>query len=635
MSSPLDLYWLAAEPAFNEKLKKVDADASAAWPQLVELARARMDFVRTARFDRFAAARLGDEPPPGCDLKPIRLAVLAASTVDHLLPSLRVAALRRGMWLTTYTAGYGLYFQELMDGASALHRFQPNVVLFALDAAHLIGSGVVAATRADAEVTVAVAMERLRTLWRRARDSLRCQVIHQTILPVFPAVMGAAEHRLPGSPRRLAERINAELRDAADAEGIDLLALDAKSAELGIQVWHDPVLWHRAKQELSPAAAPLYGDLVMRIVAARRGRSAKCLVLDLDNTLWGGVIGDDGLEGLVLGQGSALGEAYVDFQRYAKALSHRGVILAVCSKNDEDAASSPFDKHPEMVLKRDDIACFVANWKDKPSNMRAIAERLNIGLDALVFVDDNPFERNIVRRELPMVMVPELPDDPALYARCLADAGYFEGLELTAEDRDRNRLYRAEAARGDLQVSATDLAGYLRDLEMALRWRRFDRIGLQRIVQLVNKTNQFNLTTRRYSEAEILAVMDDPRAIGLQLRLVDKFGDNGMIAVLIGRANDDGSAVEIDTWLMSCRVLGRGVEQAALNVMVSEVDRLGANRLIGEYRPTAKNGMVREHYLNLGFEALPAGANGISRWALALDRFTPFNVLMKVIEDPA
>jgi FkbH-like protein len=635
MSSALDLYWLPAEPAFNEKLGRVDADASAAWPQLVELAHGRMDFVRTARLDRFAAARLGDTPPPSCAQKPIRLAVLAASTIDHLLPSLRVAALRRGEWLTIYTAAYGQYTQELMDTGSGLHRFQPNVVLLALDAAHVVGPGVVAASRADAEATVAATMERVRTLWRRARDSFRCQVIHQTVLPIFPAVMGGAEHRLPGSPLRLAERLNAELRDAADAEGVDLLALDAKSADLGVHALHDPVLWLRAKQELSPAAAPLYGDLVMRIVAARLGRSAKCLVLDLDNTLWGGVIGDDGLEGLVLGQGSALGEAYVGFQRYAKALSQRGVILAVCSKNDEEVACSAFDKHPEMVLKRDDIACFVANWEDKPSNVRAIAKRLNIGLDALAFVDDSPFERNIIRRELPMVMVPELPDDPALYARCLADAGYFESLELTAEDRDRNRLYRAEAARANVQAAATDLEGYLRDLEMQLRWRRFDRVGLQRIVQLVNKTNQFNLTTRRYTEAEILAVMDDPRAIGLQLRLVDRFGDNGMISVLIGRVDDDGSAVEIDTWLMSCRVLGRGVEQSALNVLVSEANRLGASRLIGEYRPTAKNGMVREHYRKLGFEALPAGVNGVSRWALAVDRFTPFNLAMKVIEDSA
>jgi FkbH-like protein len=633
MANALDLYWLPPEPSFNERLKAIDPDPLAAWPQLVELAGTRLDFVHAARLERLVLARLGDNPPSRCSLKPIRLAVLASSTVDHLLPSLRVAALRRGLWLTPYRVEYGQYRQELTDPCSALHGFWPNVVLFALDAAHLIGDGAIGATRADADALVEGALDQLRTLWRQAHDSFRCQVIQQTILPIFPAVMGGAEHRLPGSPRRLAERINAGLRDAVDSEGVDLLALDAEAAAAGVDAWHDPVLWHRAKQEISPAAAPLYGDLFLRIVAARLGRSAKCLVLDLDNTLWGGVVGDDGLEGLVLGQGSALGEAYVHFQRYAKALSQRGVILAVCSKNDEAVASAPFDKHPEMVLKREDIACFLANWEDKPSNIRAIAERLNIGLDALVFADDNAFERNITRRELPMVMVPELPDDPALYARCIADAGYFEGLELTAEDRERNRLYRTEIARDSLRASSTDLAGYLRGLEMELRWRRFDKIGLPRIVQLVNKTNQFNLTTCRYTGAEILAVMDDPRAVGLQLRLRDKFGDNGMIAVLIGRASDDRSAVEIDTWLMSCRVLGRGVEQATLNLMVGEAARLGARRLIGAYRPTPKNGMVREHYPKLGFEPLPAGDAGVSRWVLPLARFTAFDTFIRVVEE--
>ena len=219
----------------------------------------------------------------------------------------------------------------------------------------------------------------------------------------------------------------------------------------------------------------MYGELVARLLAAQQGRAFKCLALDLDNTLWGGVIGDDGLYGIALGQGSALGEAFVAFQRYARDLSRRGVILAVCSKNDEANALEPFEQHPEMVLQREDIACFVANWTDKASNLREIAAQLNIGLDALVFVDDNPFERNIVRRELPMVAVPELPDDPALYADCLADAGYFESVRLTAEDLQRARQYQANAERAAARGSTTDLEGYLRSLDMDLRWRRFDR----------------------------------------------------------------------------------------------------------------------------------------------------------------
>ena len=347
-------------------------------------------------------------------------------------------------------------------------------------------------------------------------------------------------------------------------------------------------------------------------------------MLDLDNTLWGGVIGDDGMDGIRIGQGSAEGEAFADFQAYAAALARRGVILAACSKNDEANALEPFERHPDMVLKRADLSAFVANWNDKATNLREIAARLNIGLDALVFADDNRFERDLVRRELPVVAVPELPEDPALYARTIADAGYFEALGVTAEDRGRSSLYHANAARDALQASTTDMASYLSSLEMRLQWRPFDRTGLQRITQLINKTNQFNLTTRRYSEEEVAAVMDDPRAVGLQLRLVDRFGDNGIIAVVIGRLDED-DRLQLDTWLMSCRVLGRRVEEATLEVVRQEAERLGASALLGAYQPTAKNGMVKGHYVRLGFEPLPDGVgNGEARYVLPLaDRALP------------
>ncbi len=286
----------------------------------------------------------------------------------------------------------------------------------------------------SAALAIDGAIEKLRQMWRLATEACRGQVIQQTVLPMAPALLGSNEHRLPGSQRAMIERLNARLREAAELDGVDILALDDRITQDGLDAWHDPVFWHRAKQEISPIATPLYGDLVARLLAAQQGRSSKCLVLDLDNTLWGGVIGDDGLDGIVLGQGSALGEAFVSFQSYAQELSRRGVILAVCSKNDEANALAPFEKHPDMVLRRSDIACFVANWQDKPANLRAIAQTLNIGLDSLVLADDNPFERNMVRRELPMVGVPELPEDPALYARCVADAGYFEVLRITTEE---------------------------------------------------------------------------------------------------------------------------------------------------------------------------------------------------------
>ncbi|MEJ1964029.1 MAG: HAD-IIIC family phosphatase [Gammaproteobacteria bacterium] len=351
-------------------------------------------------------------------------------------------------------------------------------------------------------------------------------------------------------------------------------------------------------------------------------------MLDLDNTLWGGVIGDDGLEGIRLGQGSAVGEAYLEFQHYVRDLGRRGIILAVCSKNDIENARSPFEKHPEMVLKSEHIACFVANWSDKAGNLRSIAEQLNIGLDSLVFADDNPFERNIVRRELPQVAVPELPEDPALYGRAIADAGYFEALRITPEDFERGGQYRANVAREQLKASHTDVEGYLRSLNMEMRWQPFDRVGLQRVVQLINKTNQFNLTTRRYTEGDVVAVMEDPRALTLQIRLLDQFGDNGIIGIVIGKP--EGDSIRLDTWLMSCRVLGRQVEEATLNLVAAEAQRLGVRQLIGEYLPSKKNGMVREHYRKLRFRPASEAADGATQWELPLSEFEPFPTFIQL-----
>jgi FkbH-like protein len=417
----------------------------------------------------------------------------------------------------------------------------------------------------------------------------------------------------------------------AEEAGIHLLALDTAAARDGLAAWHDPALWHRSKQEITPAAAPAFGELAARLLAAAQGRSAKCLVLDLDNTIWGGVVGDDGLAGIALGQGSALGEGFLAVQAYAKALAARGIILAVCSKNDEANAWEPFDKHPEMLLRRADIASFKANWQDKAANLRAIAAELNIGLDSLVFLDDNPFERNQVRAELPQVAVPEVPDDPALVPAVLADAGYFESLAITAEDRERAAQYQANRARESFAATASDMPAYLRSLEMRLHWRRFDPVDLTRTTQLINKTNQFNLTTRRYSEAEVQAVITDPAALGLTFRLTDRFGDNGIIGIIVAHLQPDGDAV-IDTWLMSCRVLGRGVEVTMLNILAAQAAALGAARLIGDYRPTAKNAMVRDHYEKLGFSPLSREPDGASRATLSLRDYTPLESFIALVQ---
>ena len=615
----MELSWLPEADTWNALIAELAASEGAA---AFDLARAaaqlRLDPGKTNRLDRLLTDRYGTDLSPDPSTKTVRLALLASSTVSHLVPAIRIAGLRRGLWITVYEAPYGAYARELLDPASGLHRFAPDAILFALDTLH-------ATSRIDrSAATTARACEpvlaTMRDLWRRARDRFRCPIVQQTWLPVAMPLLGSNEHRDAGSAANAVAWLNHALRDAAAAEGIDLLALDAMGARYGLDAVHDPVWWLRAKQEVSPNAAPLYGDWLARILAARQGLSRKCLVLDLDNTLWGGVVGDDGVGGLVLGQGSAEGEAYLAFQHYARDLAARGVILAVVSKNDEANALEAFETHPEMVLKRSDIAVFLANWDDKAQNLRRVAATLKIGLDALVFADDNPFERNLVRAELAMVAVPELPDDPARYARCLADAGFFESVTVTSEDRARGGLYAANAARTVASAEAADLPTYLAGLEMRLLWKPFDEAGLARTVQLINKTNQFNLTTRRTSEDEVRTRMARKDCLCLQFRLVDRFGDNGMIGVVIAQEAGGGDCA-LETWLMSCRVLGRQVENAMLEVVAGEARRLDAERLIGLYRPTPKNGMVRDLYPRLGFAAQGGEADGETRFVLDLSAF--------------
>ena len=622
------LHWLPTFANWKERLKAFPTEPEPAWDAAVGLANSNINFVQTNALDE-ALRRVVTAPPAQAAARSVRLAMLGSATLRHLQPAIRVAGLRRGMFIDIYENEYGQYLQELSDKESALHEFKPNCILVSLDAYHLTAGVHAALDKTGRDREFADVKGRIRALWRLTKESFRGPVIHQTALPVQLPLLGQNEHRLPGSRAGFIARLNADLRVMADEEGVELLAVDVQAACDGIDAWHSPALWHRSKQEIVVAAAPLYGDLLARLIAAKQGYGYKCAVLDLDNTLWGGVVGDDGVDGIVIGQGTALGEAYVQFQDYCRELSRRGVILAVCSKNDEANALEPFESHPDMVLKRNDISCFVANWSDKAANIRTIAQKLNIGLDSLVFVDDNPFERNLVRKELPMVAVPEVDDDPANYARAIAAAGYFEGLFVTDEDRERTDQYRGNAQRDALKESATDLSSFLRELDMRLFWGEFDKLNMQRIVQLIARSNQFNLTTRRYTEADVLGVIGDPAAFGLHLRLVDRFGDNGIIAIIIGRLRDNAD-LDIDTWLMSCRVLGRQVEPTTLNLIAERARELGARRLIGEYIPTKKNGMVKEHYAKLGFATLQSADPAGSRSALDLASFKPIETFIQV-----
>jgi len=336
------------------------------------------------------------------------------------------------------------------------------------------------------------------------------------------------------------------------------------------------------------------------------------------------VVGDDGVEGIVLGEGSPTGEAHAALQRYAKQLKERGIVLAVCSKNDANIAAEAFANHPEMVLQPSDIASFIANWQPKVDNLRQIAADLNLGLDSLVFVDDNPAERAAIRQALPMVSVPELPEDVAGYVSCLAAAGYFEAVAFTIEDQKRAEQYAANASRAAELQSANSMEEFLAGLAMATTFGPVRDVDISRVAQLINKTNQFNTTTRRYSLDEVTRFCTDPACLVLQFRLIDRLGDNGLVsAMILRRDSKEADVFDIDTWIMSCRVFGRELEFEAMNIAVEAVRSAGARILRGEYIPTAKNAVIKDLYSSLGYTVLtePGSDAGTTRWQLSLNQY--------------
>jgi FkbH-like protein len=616
--------WLPPIGDFRQRLKEgASDDPPARLERLAALAQHRLGFLETLQLDR-AIGQAGTAAADG--FARLRVALIGSATLDQLAPGIRVAGLRRRLLFEVQTGRYGQYRQEVLDPGSSLHRFAPQIVLLSVGAHDALGEVALTASEAEAEAALAKAVADLRQLWRTIRQALKSSVIQQTFLDHAAPIFGSFDRSVPAAPARLASRLNDAVADAARQDGVALLDLAAQAQRDGIDAWFDVRRWLQAKQEIAPEAAALYGELFARIVAAQRGLSRKCLVLDLDNTLWGGVIGDDGLDGIVLGEGSALGEAHLALQHYARGLKERGVILAVCSKNDPTTAEAAFRDHPEMLLKRSDIAAFVANWTDKAQNLETIAAQLNIGVDSLVFVDDNPVERARVRAALPMVAVPELPDDPALYVRTLANAGYFEAVSFTREDRERAELYAKDAERGAALSEASSMDSFLAGLGMSVGHGPFAKNDLARVTQLVNKTNQFNTTTRRYSAEEIATRTSAHEYITLQFRLRDRFGDNGLVSTMIlGPDGDEPAAFDVESWVMSCRVFGRELEFEAMNIAVETALRRNARAFFADYVPTAKNAVIKDLYASLGFSAVAvaAGPGGRTRWQLDLARYSP------------
>ncbi len=612
------LSWLPAAPAdFAERCRGLSASGSSIGKQARELATFSLNEHQLAKLGRTieTARKAGLSLAP---LAPFRLGLLGNGTLDLIVPALVATAARHGIALECIRSGYNQFLQDALLPDSDINRSRPDAVLLALDHRGMslqISPG----NEAAAKRTVESAFNLLNTVRDGIRRNSGVACIVQTLAPPPESLFGSLDRALPGTARQLIEELNHCITRAALTSDDMLLDVAALAETVGLADWHSPALWNLAKLPFDDAYVPLYADHMLRVIGAMRGKSRRCLVLDLDNTLWGGVVGDDGLEGIKIAQGDATGEAYLSVQQLALSLRERGVVLAVSSKNTDCVARRPFNEHPDMLLKENHFAVFQANWNDKATNIRAIADELSLGLESIVFLDDNPVERGLIRQELPEVAVPELDNDPANYARILAAAGYFELIRFSDEDRKRAEMYQDNSRRLELLKQTTDIDSYLRSLEMRIIFSAFDRNTRARVAQLINKSNQFNLTTRRYTEAEVAQIETDPMVMTLHARLIDKFGDNGIICVVICRQFPQPPSWAIDTWLMSCRVLGRGVEQMVLREIIRRARQRGVGRLVGIYRPTDRNGMVREHYQKLGFSQIEEDTSGATHWEIGTD----------------
>jgi len=536
------------------------------------------------------------------DLQKVRIAILANVTLDQFSIFLRLFLLKQDIDAEIWISEFDVIDQYFLDRSSQLHEFKPDIVWIFTDERLLPGGAAGKAHREAQELET-----RLAGLWEIATREIGAFVIQNNLVRPVERVFGGYEPRQSTGRSSFVMECNRRLA-AADRPGLAIFDLEFLSSLHGKLRWQDDRLWYSAKLPFDPNLFPAVAHQASALIAANLGRAKKVVVLDLDNTLWGGVIGDDGLGGIKIGYG-AEGEAFVAFQKYLLGLKQRGVLLAVCSKNDESNARQPFEQHPDMVLRPGDISCFRANWDDKAGNIAKIAEELNLGLDSFVFIDDNPAERKIVRDYLPAVAVPELPSDPALYARFLDQQNYFELTTLSREDADRARMYKENAARLSLQSEIVDIDEYLTSLEMSASVARLGSATLARASQLICKSNQFHLTTTRYSEPELEQLAGRPNHTCLTFRLKDRFGDNGLIGVVLLIA--EAATLTIDTWVMSCRVLSRGMEEFILESIADTAKASGCDVIRGIYRETRKNGLVKDLYPRLGAtRTLPAAESG-------------------------
>lgn len=531
-------------------------------------------------------------------------ALLGDCATQLLATAIRGYALEMNLPLRVFEADYDQIDAQLMDTGSEFYAFAPETVLLYRCTEKLYERFV--RTPLDARAAFAeTEIEKIRAEWARVQHGTKADILFFAFLPTDDGVFGSYALREGSAFPYQLLKLNYLLAEAArEAGNVRLIDLEPIRAHMGYDAFHDPKLYAIAKIPISTQALPAVASRVVDAILARKGRFHKCAIVDLDNTLWGGVIGDDGLEGIQIGE-LGQGHAFTEFQTWLKELKNRGVMLAVCSKNDEANAKEPFLRHPEMVLKLDDFSAFVANWEDKASNIRRIQKELNIGLDSMVFFDDNPFERNLVRTMLPEVEVPELPEDPAEYTAFARMQNLFDTNSYSDEDRVRTERYLAEKSRTELSAGIDNYDDYLKALGMKAVCAPFDAFHIPRIAQLTQRSNQFNLRTVRYSEQEIEEIAANPRYVTRYYTLRDRFGEHGLIAVVILEKREN--ELFVNEWLMSCRVLKRGMEQFIADSILRAAREAGVARVVGEYIPTPKNAMVKDLYASMGFRPLGDG----------------------------
>lgn len=550
-------------------------------------------------------------------LPSFKIAVVGDTATQLLCTAIRGMGVERGYNIDLFEAEYNQVERQLLDPTSDLYQFDADFIVI-FQSTHKLGEH---HSMLSAEQQITLADDRIGFLASVCENPALAgkKIIYFNYPEIEDTVFGSYANKVESSFTYQVRKLNFELmRLSQQYQNLFICDIAALQNKLGRDMLFAANVYTSTEMILSMDALPYVASRVMDIVCSVKGQFKKCLILDLDNTVWGGVIGDDGLEGIQLGHGLGIGKAFTEFQMWVKKLKQRGIIICVASKNNEETAKEPFEKHPDMVLKLDDIAVFQANWDTKVDNIRTIQQILNIGFDSMVFLDDNPFERNIVRENIKGITVPELPEDPAEYLEYLYSLNLFETASYSNLDKDRTKQYQVEAQRVSLSKTFTNEADFLKSLNMVSVVSGFTKFNTPRVAQLSQRSNQFNLRTVRYTDADIEALANDPNVIDLSFTLEDKFGDNGLIAVIIMKPLDK-ETLFVDTWFMSCRVLKRGMENFTLNTIVEKAKAAGYKRIIGEYLPTPKNKMVENHYTGLGFTPVEGAVT--AQYVLNVDEY--------------